>query len=130
MANYDKYDPKAGGFRAALAANFPKTDIKKVFGVGLNASGQVVKGAGASGMMGVLVLTKDMEAGDVVDIMTSGEIVSFGGAAGTAYFADPSTGEVNSTSADGKYRVGATVRADRLIVRFSETPVPAQPVGP
>ena len=47
-----------GGFRAPLAANFPSADLEKIFGVGLNASGQVVKGAGASGIVGVLVLTK------------------------------------------------------------------------
>ena len=123
MANYDKYDPKAGGFRAALAVDWAKADIKTVFGVGLNASGQMVKGAGASGMLGVLVLTQDLKAGDVIDIMTAGEIVSFGGNAGTPYFADPVTGVVSSTSAAGAYRVGATVRGDRLVVRFSETPV-------
>lgn len=120
MANYDKYDPKAGGFRAALAADWPKTDVKKVFGVGLNASGQVVKGSGASGMVGVLVLTKEMKAGDVIDIMTSGEIVSFGGNHGTAYFSDPTTGEVSTTSGAGTFRVGHTVRGDRLVVRFNE----------
>lgn len=125
MANYDKYDPKAGGFRAALAADFPKTDIKTVFGVGLNASGQVVKGAGNSGMLGVLVLTKKQEAGDVVDIMTAGEIVDFGGNPGTAYYADPTTGVVNATSAAGKYRTGSTVRGDRLVVRFNETAIAA-----
>jgi len=123
VANYDKYDPKAGGFRAALAADWAKADIKKVIGVGLNASGQAVKGAGASGMLGVLVLTEDLKAGDVIDIMTAGEIVAFGGNPGTPYYADPTTGEVSTTSAAGAYRVGATVRGDRLVVRFSETPV-------
>lgn len=123
MANYDKYDPKAGGFRAALAEDFAKADIKKVFGVGLNASGQVVKGNGNSGVVGVLVLTEEKKAGDVVDIMTNGEIVSFGGDHGTKYFANSSTGVVSSTSATGAYRVGHTVRGDRLVVRFSANPV-------
>lgn len=126
MANYDKYDPKAGGFRAALAADWPKTDAKTVFGVGLNASGQIVKGNGNTGVVGVLILTKDQEAGDVVDIMTSGEIVSFEGDPGTAYYADPTSGEVSSTGGEGTYRVGHTVRGDRLVVRFNEVPAPAE----
>lgn len=118
MANYDKYDPKAGGFRAPLAAAFPKEDIKKVWGVGLDASGNCVVGAGNSGLVGVLVLTKKMNAGDIIDIMTNGEIVDFGGVPGTVYYADPTTGVVNSTSAAGKTRVGHTVKAGHLIVRF------------
>ena len=123
MANYDKYDPKAGGFRAALAADWAKADIKTVFGVGLNASGQVVKGAGNTGIVGVLVLTEDLKAGDVVDIMTAGEIVSFGGEHGKKYFAAAADGAVSSTSAAGAYSVGHTVRGDRLVVRFNATPV-------
>lgn len=122
MANYDKYDPKAGGFRATLAADWSAADLKQVIGVGLNASGFVVKGSGNSGMLGVLVLTQALKEGDVVDIMTNGDIVSFGGDHGTAYYADPTTGVVNSTSATGKYRVGSTVRGDRLVVRFNTTP--------
>lgn len=118
MANYDKYDPKAGGFRAPLHADWLKEDLKKVFGVGLNASGNLVKGAGNSGMVGVLVLTEALKAGDIVDPMTAGEIVDFGGTPGTVYYADPATGVVNATSAPGKVRVGHTVKADRLVVRF------------
>ena len=44
-------------------------------GVGLNASGALVKGAGASGIIGVLVLTRAIKAGqEPVDIMKRGEI--------------------------------------------------------
>lgn len=118
MANYDKYDPKAGGFRAPLHADWDKADLKKVFGVGLNASGNLVKGAGTSGLIGVLVLTEALKAGDIVDVMTAGEIVSFGGVPGTVYFAATATGVVDATSAAGKSRVGHTVKADRLVVRF------------
>lgn len=125
MANYDKYDPKAGGFRAPLAADWLDADIKKVFGVGLNASGQVVKGAGNSGFVGVIVLTKALDAGDIVDIMTNGEIVDFTGVAGTKYFADATTGVVNATSAAGKQLVGWTVQASRLVVRTVGAAVPA-----
>lgn len=123
MANYDKYDPKAGGFRAPLNADWDPADLKKVIGVGLNANGNLVKGAGNSGLIGVIVLTEVLHAGDIVDTMTAGEIVDFSGTggpgvAGTVYYADPATGVVNATSAAGKSRVGHTVKADRLVVRF------------
>lgn len=123
MANYDKYDPKAGGFRAALAADWVYDGTP--FGVGLNASGQVVKGSGNSGMVGVLIVPQALKAGDIVDIMTNGEIVAFGGVAGTRYFANETTGVISSTSAAGAFRVGATVKADRLVVRFYSTAVAA-----
>ena len=123
MANYDKYDPKAGGFRAPLNADWSTNDLKKVIGVGLNANGNVVKGAGNSGIVGVLVLTEALKAGDIVDVMTAGEIVDFSGTggpgvAGTVYYAATADGVVNATSATGKSRVGHTVKADRLVVRF------------
>lgn len=118
MANYDKYDPKAGGFRAPLHADWLPADLKKVIGVGLNASGNIVKGAGTSGLVGVLVLTEALKAGDIVDVMTAGEIVAFDAVPGTVYYCLPATGVVDATSAAGKTRVGHTVKADRLVVRF------------
>lgn len=118
LANYDKYDPKAGGFRAALEADWLQGDLKRVVGVGLNASGNVVKGGGNTGLVGVLVLTEKLKAGDVVDVMTAGEIVDVGGTAGSVYYAEPTAGVVSTTSAAGATKVGHTVKADRLVVRF------------
>ncbi len=125
MARYDKYDPKAGGFRAALAADWLAADVDKPIAVGLNASGQVVKGAGASGLVGVIILTKARYAGDVVDIMTAGEITEFGptaavpnvefGAPGSVYYG-AADGAISTTA--GGTRVGHTVEASRLVVRF------------
>lgn len=123
MANYEKYDPKVGGFRAPLAADWASGDIKKVFGVGLNASGQVVKGAGSSGIVGVIVLTKARKATEIVDIMTGGEIVAFGGDPGAKYFAATADGAVTKTTGTGKTLVGHTVEGDRLIVRVNNTPL-------
>ncbi len=123
MANYDKYDPKVGGFRAPLEADWATVDVKVPFGVGLNASGHVVKGAGTTGVIGVIVLTKARKAGEVVDIMTGGEIVAFGGDPGKKYYAAAADGAVNATSAAGKTLVGHTVEAGRLIVRVNNTPV-------
>lgn len=121
MARYDKYDPKVGGFRAPLAADWAPGDVGDVVGVGLNTDGAVVKGAGVTGIVGVLILTKAYKAGHIADVMTSGEIVEFldtAGAndAGTVYFAE-ADGDVSHTSAAGKTRVGHTVEADRLVVR-------------
>lgn len=130
MARYDKYDPKVGGFRATLAADYASADVEKVFGVGLDANGRVVKGAGATGVVGVLVLTKARKAGEVVDVMTSGEIVEFGptagdpgvdfGDAGTVYFS-AANGAISDSGAEGSLRVGHTVEGQRLIVRCEQT---------
>ena len=123
MARYDKYDPISGGFRALLAEDFPKEDLDKVIGVGLDASGHVVKGAGQSGVRGVMILTKTRRAGDVVDIMTQGDIVDLQHGdddltpvAGTRYYAADADGAVSATAS--KNLVGATVESQRLVVRF------------
>lgn len=122
MARYDKYDPISGGFRALLANDFSKEDLNKPIGVGLDANGLVVKGAGQSGIRGVMILTKARKAGDVVDIMTNGEIVDLGeddgvtAAAGTKFYAADADGAVTSDASANL--VGSTVEAQRLVVRF------------
>lgn len=118
MARYDKYEPFGGGFRAPLAADFPTADHGKIFGVGLNASGQVVKGAGVTGILGLLILTSRKRATEIVDVMTNGEIVEAALTAGTVYFADATTGVLGATGT-GKTRSGFTVEADRLVVRVA-----------
>lgn len=136
MGRYDKYDPKVGGFRAPLAAEFSADDLEKVLGVGLDSNGRVVVGQGQSGVVGLLVLTKARKAGEIVDVMTGGEIVEFGpsdddsvpgtdfGDAGTVYYSD-TAGAVTDTSAENSVRVGHTVEGKRLIVRVDTTPQPA-----
>ena len=54
-----------------------------------------------AGVIGVLCLTRDMKAGDVVDVMTSGEIVDCASpiAAGTVITADTTTGALGVTAA-------------------------------
>jgi hypothetical protein len=137
MARYDKYDPISGGFRAVLAADFATAaNYGKVYAVRLNTSGQVVIGsAGATtGIVGVMVLTEARYAGDVVDIMTHGEItdinsatpfdnfsaatVATAAAAGTDYYGVPGTGMVDST-ATGNKKIGWTVESRRLVVRVA-----------
>lgn len=131
MARYDKYDPKVGGFRAHLAVDWLLADINKVVPVGLNVDGQVVKGDGQTGVLGVLVLTRVIKAGqEPVDVMTAGEIVEFPSAAapaapGTVIYGE-GTGdfEVGAAAdvAAGATRLGHTVEARngygaRLVVR-------------
>lgn len=127
MARYDKYDSKISGPRAFLKSDWSSSDLEEVFGVGLDSSGLLVKGKGQTGIVGVLVLTRVIKAGrEPVDVMTRGEIVAFdlkdkpnvansAAAAGTAYYADETTGVVSTTSTGGIY-VGYTVEASRLIV--------------
>lgn len=115
MARFDKYDPISGGFRAPLAADWPSADLEEVIPVGLDANGRVVKGAGNTGVKGVVCLTKLRYAGDVVDVMTDGEIVEATGlTAGTNYFGS-AAGGVTTTNTDKA--LGATVEATRLVVR-------------
>lgn len=118
MARYDKYDPKSGGCRAKLNADMAKTSDGNPVAVGLNSSGRVVAGAGNTGIIGVLVLTKDMKAGDTVDVMRSGEIVEMESVtAGTIITADTTSGAVGTTAASAtKVAIGHTVEATRLVV--------------
>jgi hypothetical protein len=148
MPRYDKYSPIAGGFRAILAADlvFDGTGAMGPIVVSLDANGKVVIGtAGQSGGVGVLVKNVPMtpnlgsiagqvnlavpiggRAGDVVDIMTSGEVVYDTAVlvAGTAYYclaAQAATGALTATApASGVtyHKVGYTAEATRLVVRF------------
>lgn len=116
MARIDKYQPVAGGFRAPLSAAL--TGAAAPLGVGINASGRVVVGAGQTGIVGVICSPADKGAGDIIDIMTNGELVEFGGVAGTRYTANTTTGVLSVTVAGAtQIAIGWTVEADRLVVR-------------
>lgn len=144
MSRYDKYEPIAGGFRAPLAADLTFSAAGE-FGpkvVSLDANGRVVVGtAGQSGGVGVVVKNVPKypglgnipgvvnaavpiggKAGDIVDVMTDGEIVGLTGlAAGTTYYG-ASNGDITATAptpaGTNGYKVGHTVEAGRLVVRF------------
>jgi hypothetical protein len=123
MARYDKYGPKTGGFRAPLAADLTatsKTGNGNPRGVSLDTNGRVVVGAaGNTGTVGVLCTTRNMKAGDIVDVMTHGEIVEMAGTtAGTLMTNTDATGVLGTTAVGaGVKAVGFTVEAARLIVR-------------
>lgn len=139
MARYDKYEPYAGGFRAALAADFGTStngaDLGKIWAVALNASGKIVKvnataGQQAADCCGLLILTQERYAGDVVDVMTDGEITDIGAsdgiaspAAGLRVFVaaanDGSLAGIASPTAGTNYTlVGRMPEANRLVVRL------------
>jgi hypothetical protein len=137
MARYDQVEPHVGIVRAPLAANltFDGNGECGPLAVSLDANGRVVVGTtGQSGYAGVLVKNVPMvpagrftagqivnnwmggRAGDIVDIMTQGQIVDVVGlAAGSKIYAIPATG-VLTTTASGNVRVGYTVEAGRLVV--------------
>lgn len=120
MARYDKYEPKGGGFRAPLAEDMTAGQVDTVLGVGLDANGRVVIGAGNTGIVGVMCLPRQLNAGDIADVMTSGEIVEAGLNAGTVHTVATGDGSISETPADAtNIRVGHTVEGDRLVVRLS-----------
>jgi len=150
MARYDKYDPISGGSRARLNASLTLTNGSFIGAVSLNASGRVVAGtAGGSGLFGVLVKNVARgpagqyqanpfdgtpnpyapvgnQAGDVVDVMQSGDIVDLDKAvflAGRKVYAT-AAGALTLTST-GNIAVGWTVEAGRLVVRVSPGAVAA-----
>lgn len=117
MARIDKYQPVAGGFRAPLNAAY--TGAAAALGVGINSSGRVVAGAGQTGIVGVVCSPYDKAAGDIIDCMTNGDLVEFGGAAGTVYTANTTTGVISTAAVSAtQVKVGHTVEADRLVVRL------------
>jgi hypothetical protein len=122
MARVDKYEPYSGGFRARLAAAWAAADGTPV-AVGLDATGKVVPGGGVSGIVGVVVLVKEFKnAGDTVDVMTSGELVDVGDtgftgrAAGIPVYAVIASGALTNV-ATANIKIGHMVEADRLVVR-------------
>lgn len=133
-ARIDKYEPLTGGTRAPLNAATVVGDLGVLFGVGLNANGRVVKGAGNTGIIGVLCNSSAKNAGAIVDVAQDCDIVELPGlVAGTVYWADGVTGLLaagivgtgaipasGTGSTAGSQRIGFTVEADRLVVRVGK----------
>lgn len=136
MSRIDKYGPKTGGFRAPLNAAWNATsgpggvsDLDRVIVVALNGSGRLIKATTAASAVGVVCLNGAKNAGDVVDVMTSGEIVELGTAdiqgataptAGTKYYFDATASRLAASApaaGTNAFYVGTTVEAGRLVVR-------------
>lgn len=122
MARYDKYEPKSGGFRAPLAADLSATSKAgngNPKGCTLDTNGRVVfTGITAANFRGVVCTTKDMKAGDIVDVMTDGEIVEMAATVAGATVTTDATGVIDDVAADAShFNVGFTVESTRLVVR-------------
>jgi len=130
----DKYNPTSGGFRAPLGFNVAAGDVGNVWAVSLNASGQVVKANATAGqthadVVGVIVPSKVMSSGDIIDVMTDGEIVMVTASdgttplvAGTKYYAaaanDGTIANIAAPTAGTNYTLlGRTIEATRLVMR-------------
>lgn len=118
MARYDKYEPYAGGFRAPLHEDTVAGEEFEPFAVGLNADGRVVKGAGNTGVVGVYIAHGTRNAGDIVDVMTDGDIVELADlTAGTAVYGQTDGSIDDNDAGVGAVKLGHTVEATRLVVR-------------
>jgi hypothetical protein len=130
MARFDKYNGVSGGFRAKLVAAIASSAVGGVNAVSLDATGKVVIGTAAqTGFVGVICPDKTYAAGDVIDVMTHGEIVEFNTGAAGAAFAPAAAGTVYYAATGGlaevaapaagtnKGRIGYTVELTRLVVR-------------
>lgn len=119
MARVDKTESAIGVCRAPSNAAIDPADFDKVIGVGLNSQGRVVKGAGTTGIIGVICPTRiARRENSILDIFQLAQFVDVEGiAAGSAVYASNTDGAL-STTAEGGTRVGFTVEADRLCVRF------------
>lgn len=123
MARVDKTESAVGVVRGVLNADLNDNILDSVIGVGLNATGKVVVGAGQTGIIGVINPSKFFQkAGRPCDIFVLADIEDIGSGAndpdldaGKAVFADNTTGVLSHTAAGGTY-VGFTVEADRLIL--------------
>jgi hypothetical protein len=104
LSRYDKYDPYDGGFRGPLNAAVASANGFKAYGVGVNSTGKIVVGGGTTGVVGVMISHGVKNAGDIVDVMTDGEIVEFtetdgtAATAGTKYYAADYDGAVTTDS--------------------------------
>jgi hypothetical protein len=143
-ARYDQVEPHVGIVRVPLNADLTFTNGQ--FGpkaVSINNTGKLVIGtAGQSGCVGVLIKNIAQlpaglagsvipingwmggKAGDIVDVMTQGEIVDLDPAvftAGRAVYA-ASNGDLTLTATGNMY-IGFTVEAGRLFVNVNAQPV-------
>jgi nicotinamide mononucleotide (NMN) deamidase PncC len=144
-ARYDQVEPHVGIVRVPLNADitFSASGEYGPKAVSINASGRLVIGTAAqSGAIGVLIkniaqLPAGLQssavpingwmggkAGDIVDVMTQGEIVDLDTTAfpaGRAIYAE-ADGDL-TTTATGNVYVGFTIEAGRLFVNFGAQPV-------
>lgn len=126
MSRFDKYDPFSGGFRAPLNAAILAADVGKIQAVSINTSGRaVIGGAAETAVMGLICAVRAMAVGEIIDVMTHGEIVEATKTGGTAWSAGDivyahgttgGVGVVDAVSTSGKV-VGKMLTTTRMVVR-------------
>jgi len=116
MARVDKTESAVGVTRGTLLADIPQALWGVALGVGVNAAGLTVRGAGQSGIVGIIIADKtNYKAGTRCDIIGNGsELVEFPGVPGTVYYAAVADGVISTTNTGT--RLGYTIEADRLVV--------------
>lgn len=125
MARIDKYNGVNGGFRARLGFAPSAGEVGDVIGVTIDNTGLVQK-ASAANAEAVICLSSLLSQGDVVDCMTSGEIVDVGADNGVTGYAAGAVAYAAAAGAIGVtapaagvngVRIGHFVEAWRLVVR-------------
>lgn len=125
MARFDKYNPVSGGFRARLGFAPVAGEVGDVINVQINGSGEAVKGT-ATLCDGVICLSSLLNQGDVVDVMTAGEIVDIDANSAVTGFAKGALAYAAAAGAVGVtapgagingVKIGRFIEAWRLVVR-------------
>ena len=95
------------------------TAMTGCIGVRFGAGGSVFPAGTAAGEAadGVICHPGTFVAGEPVAVLQHGEIVEFGGGAGSVYYAG--VGGTLSTTSTNATKVGKTVEGDRLVVNVS-----------
>lgn len=144
MSRYDKYNPISGGFRVAsnaalTATSGPSsvTDLNRILVVGVNSSGKMIKATTVATATGLFIAhVNPVAAGEIVDVMTDGEIVEISGAdmqsgtaptAGQKLWFEATASRLTSTApAAGVagFYVGQVIEVGRLVVRCQNLAVP------
>lgn len=144
MSRYDKYDPISGGFRvpanaAWTATSGPSsvTDLNRILVVGVNSSGRMIKATSVATASGIFIAhVSPIAAGDVIDVMTHGEVVEISGAdmqsgtaptAGQKLWFDATASRLTATGPTAGvagFYVGQVIEAGRLVVRCQNLAVP------
>lgn len=94
------------------------TALTGVLGVRINSGGSVVPSgtAAGEGAFGVVCLPGTIAAGKPVGVIKRGELVEFGGSAGSPYYAGVD-GSVSLTTTNAT-KVGTTIEGDRLVIEL------------
>lgn len=118
MARVDKTESAVGVVRGTLKTDVAEALWNKPLGVGIDAAGLTVLGAGTSGIIGVAIFDRtNYKAGKRVDIFVLADILEVSLTAGAKVYALNTDGTISTTAASGTL-VGFTVESDRLIVRL------------